>query len=270
MEIFCRKAYKKLCREIGEQDAFIELNELAFRYFIADVEEENMQKFIKKQSEEHGISVNSKPKDEMKILFAKNYIAMTYNVFEIFFDDFRKEYNDFNNEDNRFDYELTQKKGKQITRFQFLLNRFPSLKTVIPLNHQNLYFYFKEIRTNTTHIASDISKIDKLYENLLTDSEEFCLNCKKKEFVIKKLPNPYEEISFDDWLMFTKLIKSIALKISKLTVPSAQKIADNYKLKKFNKYKDISKKKDGVRKKLWTDFYIDNDFNLFEELNLLI
>lgn len=60
--------------------------------------------------------------------------------------------------------------------------------------------------------------------------------------------------------MFTKLVKSIAYEISKLTEPEPLSLITYYNLKRFNKYSDIQRKKESVKKILWSDFVIDEHF----------
>ena len=298
--MYCRIGYKKLLRDIGLQDTFIELNELSQRYFevkmieygnlkekefiklnqelpqkklvieVAKYKKAKEKEFIDIQSKKYKISVNSDLKEKMRILFAKNYIAMTYNSFEIFFDDFRKEYNQFNNTGDSFDYELTLKKNVKITRFEFLLKKFPLLNAKIPTNHKNLYYYFKEIRTNTTHAKSDKSKIEDLYKKLELDTVEFSSSKKRKEFTFKTLPKQHQKLDFDDWLIFTKLIKSIALEISKITNPSPEKLIKKYNLKQLNRYKTKTKRKEAVKKTIWSDFFVEDNFDFFNKIDILL
>lgn len=260
----CRIAYNKLKRELGILDAYIELSELSHRDFILNAKNSsNIKDFVKNKSQEHNIIVSANSIEKIKRTFVLTYISLTYNAFEVFFEDFRSEYNLFSNK--RFDYELSQEK-KSITRFNFLLHNFKELGQKIPKSHIDLYNYFRAIRIRTTHPKSKIKNIESAFNALNIDQETFIAKKKKKEFKIESIPNNFNELTFDDWLMFTKLVKSIANEISKLTIPEPLKLIKHYNLKRLNKYSDFEKKREAVRKNLWSDFMIDKNFNSFEEI----
>lgn len=265
----CRIAFKKMERELGLLDSYIELSELSNRDFILNAKKYgNTEEFVKLKSNQHKIYVNTNSITQIENSFVLAYISMTYNAFEIFFDDFRIEYNIFS-KDN-FDYHLTKKGGKQITRLQYLFERFKELKEMIPNSHINLFNYFRVIRIKATHNNYEIKNIINAYEKLIVEDDFSLKISKKKEFKIEVLPNEYYNLNFHDWLMFTKLVKSIALKISKLTVPVPNNLISYYNLKRLNKYKSLQRKKEAIKKVVWSDFKIDNNFFFFDEINKLL
>lgn len=189
----CRIAFNKLERELGLLDSYIELSELSHRDFILNAENaSSVEEFVKNKSRQHNIIVSTNSISKIKNTFIPTYISLTYNAFEIFFDDFRNEYNLFSK--NKFDYRLTKKGGKSTTRLNFLLEK---LEQRIPRNHIILFNYFRTIRIRTTHQKFEIKNIENAYQKITLD-KKVLEKRPKKEFRINSIPNDYENLAFDD------------------------------------------------------------------------
>lgn len=217
---FSFKAFRNLKKGLGEFDAVVECNEIAIREFIDNHKaSHNPEQFIQELSEKHGVRV-----DTINInLFASRirlfYILSVAQQGEQFFEEFIKEYKT---------YYLSLKWQDKIdgeTDFDYLLKHiFTSKKQGINEIGKAIYEglnYYRLVRNKFTHSErNDIKKLNNLSRKLNQYKDFY-----STKFHSHNSPNNYEDIDFNDFLLFTNILKHIGYTLCKKCKPNNIELA---------------------------------------------
>jgi hypothetical protein len=251
---FRLKCVAKLYNELGRYDAVVEFTELSVRSFISEANTTgDFNRFIAAKSAEHGIVVNSVPEDIFRARISQSYILSVYQTAEGFFHEFKTELEELEGEPIK----LEESKSDYFTKLVNYVAKTNQKKSQIGLYRLSLFNYYRIVRNKYSHdfIADEHVKdaFDKLNPHLASISADYMqLNA----------PNSFEEIGFDDFILFSRLVKDIADKINELIVPENDNMLLNYYRKKdlYKKYPDHSARKNNALKAHINDnFGLDND-----------
>jgi hypothetical protein len=216
---FSFKSFRNLKKGLGEFDAVVECNELAIREFLKNLNKSpNQDTYIQELSENHNVRVDT----VLVKLFAPRirqfYIMSVMQKSEQFFDEFKTEYKSYGNTwINKIDGE---------TEFDNLLKNVFGTKakgiTEIGEEVYNGFEYYRLVRNRFAHSEEkNDKKLNGYYEKAEKYKTFYNIN-----FHCVAVPNGYKKINFDDFLLFTNIIKNIGYTLCEKCKPDNQKLAE--------------------------------------------
>lgn len=216
---FSFKAFRNLKKGLGEFDAVVECNEMAIREFLKNLNaSQDQKKFIQDLSQKHGVRVDTVSVDLFSSRIRLFYILSVMQQAEQFIDEFRKEYRTYNStwankEDGETDFD------------NLLLNIFSSKGrgiNEIGIEFYHGFEYYRLVRNRFAH--SEEKDLKKL--------ENQCLKISKyatfynSTFHSVNSPNNYDKIDFNDFLLFTNIVKHIGYTLCEKCKPDNAQLAD--------------------------------------------
>ncbi|ATU25872.1 MULTISPECIES: hypothetical protein [Bacillus] len=226
---FQLQCYRNLNSKLGFSDAIVEINEVALRELINSGKQFKFGSYIKKLSDTHGIIVDySNSPDILNVKMAGSYLVTVYTEFELFLHEFKDDYNMLNN--NKCDFK--EKNGSKLE--QIYEKYYPIFNYKRDLNFK-IAEYYRLCRNKIIHSKFDSSlekKLSKAY-NDLQEFKEIIIDT----FNIKDAPNEIKDLCFDDFILYTKVIKKIGKHLCELVEPSNQEdVILSLNLNKFKKF----------------------------------
>lgn len=218
---FRLKCTTELINNLGKYDAIVEFTEIAIRDFIHIANNSgDFDSYLKCKSAEHEIKVDSIDRTIYRSRISQSYILSVYQTFELFLRQFRDEHNDLFNGNWKFDdstESLLLKLIKQISTVNKAKTSFGEFRL-------ELFDYYRRIRNKYSHEYIDDSKLHKAFAQVSKYKNDISINYPKLV-----APNEFNGITFDDFILFTRLVKDIASGLNDLIQPiSNSLIADYY------------------------------------------
>jgi hypothetical protein len=200
---------------LGKSDAIVECTELSIREFIMNsLSATSTQQYIQGLSAKHSIRVDN---SEMLLLsshISQLYIITVYAQAEEFLESFRDEHP----LSPDWQYEGSDDLLKKILKN--IKQNYQTSKKLVGSLEVELFDHYRMVRNRFVHIEIDTSKIDsrvwQLREEVKTNSNYCQLNA----------PNIYSDMSFDDFILFTRVVKQLAFKLCQAGRPSDRQLAD--------------------------------------------
>ncbi len=245
---------RRLERYLGESDSILELDELACRFFIHAADHSgNPRGFVAECSNKFGVCVNLAEFSAWRVHLAQRHIVAVYESAERFFKEFRREHSELHRREwtgdkdgkNRIDLALenvgpTKERAEQIVGLD-LISRFE---------------YYRLVRNWIVHDRTrkpekEVSALEELAEYSETNAA-----------ALGKLaaPNPPESLTFDDFILFSRVTKLIAEKLSALGKPSEDSWIATFDIKPFKALlKDQERMRNAIAGKLRTDFGMESE-----------
>jgi len=218
---FILPCFRKLKKKLGKLDAIVECNELAVREFISNVKQSSKPtEYINEVSLMFNVKVNNVDIEYMPIRISHLYILSTYQQAEIFIKKFRNEHPASKDWRSREDKESPLK---------HILDCINISSTNLQQYLIDIFEYYREVRNRFAH---EESKENSTMTALLTKIK------KHEDDILKEykiIPNKYENINFDDFLLFSRVTKDIALELCNLSQPTDDKIIEMLKI--YSQYK---------------------------------
>ncbi len=210
------KSYRNLKNNLGKFDAIVEYNELAVREFFACAEGyENPNEYISLLSERHHIRVNAVNLSAMPTRIAQFYILSVFQQAEEFLENFRREYKEFVQKEWADDEKdsLLEKILKNIGTV-FLENR-----SAIGELKLEIFDYYRLVRNQFMHTEIKGERLNTYFGKLRNYSEHI-----NAEYKVNQAPNKYNEMSFEDFILFSRVTKDIAFELCQLGRPSDEEL----------------------------------------------
>jgi hypothetical protein len=209
------QAEKNFRRLLSEQDSCFHTNQVSLIFLEKHIEENSLdnEEFIRSLSHKYNISAGNKNWEVTKLMIARSYVVQTYNIQEIFFKEFNKEYQKYK---GLTTWKKTIKKGdsdKNLDPYSQLILNIPTSVSKIfaatPESH--LIHYYRLVRNGIVH-KSEISleKPTEYYKkNISTQLEHF-----KKyydflpdgELPAPNLPN---SLNHNDFFIYSRCLKNL-------------------------------------------------------------
>lgn len=228
---FTYKCLRDLYAYSGQIDALLHLNELANRELISQAKQSSdVRTFIIELSRRHKISTDLSRFDGLLVEIAKNYTVTVDHSAERFLVEFRKEHQEL------FDKKWKEKQEGESWLDNTIINIFGSRNSAIQvLGEINLeiFDYYHGIRNYVVHPRSEESrkkKIDEKFNNLKKHQEEIT-----KLHQSSLAPNAIETLKFEDFKLFSKVVKHIALELCKHENPSDEQIIKIFNISDLKK-----------------------------------
>lgn len=243
----------KLYKDLGRYDAIVEFTEIAIRDFENRIPTETQfDVFLQQKSREHNIKVDSVDQNIFRSRISQSYILSVYQNAELFIHSFRSEYNDL----------FATSWSLDDTKENLLIK---SLRKVIPINRAKkeigeyrleIFDYYRVVRNKYSHEIIKDKKVDKAFKEVSLFNELIC-------DVYPKLnaPNQFNEICFDDFILFTRTFKDIAKIMCEIITPEKEIFIDYYKRKKLftNLNENLTRKNNAIKGHIQSNFGLSGE-----------
>lgn len=197
----CRK---RLWKTLGEYDALVEYMELSTRKFKSlynSQHELSFSEFLSKEARNEGICLNDLTLQNYECFKYKYYLILPYSAFDRFLDDFRKDFKFL------FDKEIPLLQNK--AKFQSILDflRGNSFSVQMDSFSNNLFDYYRLGRNSLAHDnLKKIAEIEALFRAIAVNDVHL-------HYPSLTAPNDMMNFAFDDFILCTANLKSIADKL---------------------------------------------------------
>lgn len=234
---------------LGKSDAIVECTELSIREFIMNsLIATSTQQYVQELSAKHNIRVDNIEVPLLRSHISQLYIITVYAQAE----EFLKSFQDEHPLSPNWQCEKEDDPLKKILKNSN--QDYQTSKKLVGCLEVELFDHYRMVRNRFVHVEIDTSRIDskvpKLREEVKNNSNYRQLNA----------PNIYSDMSFDDFILFTRIVKQLAFKLCQAGRPSDRQLADavstiiqskNSSLS-FQKLKQLKYKPDRVKNCLET------------------
>ncbi len=194
--------YKSLNLNMGKLDAGVNCNELAVRRFFREAHAApDLISYVQSMSGEYGVRVDHVDLETLRLRVSHLYVLSVYQQAEEFFHRFREEHP----QASSWGY------NQKLSLFENLLrNMGPSYKEVRAVVGEleiRIFDYYREIRNRFMHAEANEERADKRLEKVARELRE--ATQERQNYARPSAPNGYQEVSFDDFILFTRTVKRI-------------------------------------------------------------
>lgn len=228
---FTLPVYRDLKTRLGYYDSITELNELAIRELIkAAGNDDTPGQYIQNLSKEHGIHVNfSEFSKELSAIMSQSYIVTIYQSADLFLREYQREHCFIHGV--TWSYEEVKKGGTRLEQaFRNTEKNYDILNTL----DYKIYDYYRLVRNFVVHPNIKDKETIKLLQNELILEKSFI----NEKYKVESAPSKIDEICFEDFVLFTKVVKELARILCELAKPSSKKIIVSLNINKFSKIRN--------------------------------
>jgi hypothetical protein len=212
---FAFRCYRNLKSNLGALDAIVECNELAVREFVAYAKDsKDPGAFISQLSTRHAIRVNHVDLEHFRVRAAQLYILSVYQQTEDFLERFRDEHPGSDT------WKYIEGDSLLVSILKNVGGGFNSNRAFVERFRLEVFDYYRISRNRFMHTEVN----DKRLENQLTTVAAFSAEI-QSIYGIRNAPNSFDRLSFDDFLLFSRVTKDIAYKLCQLGRPNDQELA---------------------------------------------
>lgn len=216
---FSFKAFRNLKKGLGEFDAVVECNEMAIREFLKNLKaSQDKKEFIQDLSQKHGVRVDTVSVELFSSRIRLFYILSVMQQAEQFINEFRKEYKTYNPT-------WLEKEEGETDLDNLLRNIFTSKGRGIDSIGKEVYHGFEYYRLVRNRFAHSEEKDIKKLENQCAKIGEY-KGFYNSAFHSVDSPNNYNKIDFNDFLLFTNIIKNIGYTLCEKCKPDNSQLAE--------------------------------------------
>jgi len=203
---------RKLLKELGAQDAAIQLQELAIRFLRESAPADNVKagEFLRRQFKEHGLPHGTYDFDELRRMTATSYIVLTYAEVEGAFGGLIAEIKAQLPPGVNW---VDQRGKSNLAPLDQLTVNLPkgSRAALTDKPEAALIDYYRCLRVSDAHRSKKTAaQATKAFGRLQPMRAAFC------ETYLLDAPNPPEQVHFDDFLLFTRAVKYLSRSINEL------------------------------------------------------
>lgn len=206
-------AYQEFKRTLGRADAAIEFSELAIRKLLSELHLSSQKEaFIESSSRTFGVRVNSSNPRLIRSLTSNLHLISVHQQFELFLQDFRTQAT-----------HITWSKSEGDSWLYGIMKAFPggfqqNVSKIGQLEYE-LADYYRLVRNSFTHTGSEHS-VSKDVRKLRARAQA------TNKYAKLDAPNEQPEINFDDFVLYSRVAKELALGLCSAARPSDHEIAD--------------------------------------------
>lgn len=209
-------SYKELKSNLGSHDAMIEVNELAFRSFVHQAEKHgNARKFVEENSKRYHVCVNVSDLSTIQSKTRLSYIVTVYQSADLFYRQFGSEHAKL------YDKPWSPKLDNEAPLQHVIRN----LACSSDVAHQKissariaLFEYYRRMRNHIVHPSS--APREDRYSFLRSHLGEI----HKMYSTLQDAPHQMANVDFDDFILFSRLVKDIAAVLCELAAPSDEEL----------------------------------------------
>jgi hypothetical protein len=203
------RCYHTLKRNLGKVDSITECTELAVCEFVTNaLSFGDPTGYVRTLSEKHGIKVDNVDPVALHTRVSQLHILAVYQQAEEFLESFRDEHPAARS--------WTYSSGDTLLN-RILKNLGDDIRTVhrqVGVLEIDLFDYYHQIRNRFMHTEISEKRLNSRVEDLQ------CAVQSSEEYGKLKAPNSYREMSFDDFILFTRVTKHIAQRFCQLGKPT--------------------------------------------------
>jgi hypothetical protein len=232
--MFIYKSRRELLKYLGQLDGLVQLNEIALRYFQKqNPEKKDLIDAIKVGSIEIKVNVSYIEWPNFFDRFYKELISSIYSSFEKFYDLYWSElqvlFPDQYQEKDQID---KNKLTRLLKYYLIIVKKRPNISD----NIINIFRYYHSLRNDTVHPErANTKKTKELLEKL---------DLEKTKLEFNFSPAGINSVSFDDYLLFSKVTKKICIELSDKITPTTENlihlIPKKFTADKFNGERKIT------------------------------
>lgn len=202
--------YLRLKRELGEIDACAECQEIAVREFLHNCKNAaDPASIIQRLSRIHGIRVDSVDLERFAQCNTELQLVAVTQAFEVFLNDYIGEHPRLGSRESR---------DHQETLLDFIVRRLKIAPGASRALRQSLeyrvYNYYRVLRNTVAHGARSGAAVASAKNRGLDQLKRDCESC--SEYQRLDAPNSETLLSFDDYVLFTRASKRLALHLCEL------------------------------------------------------
>lgn len=245
---------RRLARYLGESDAILEIDELASRFFVdAAQQSENPKEFVADCSVKFGVCVNLAEFDAWRAHLAQRHIVAVYESAERFLNEFRREHSALHRQ------EWTEKKDGMTLIDHVLANVGPTKEQAGQTVGLDLIARFEYYRLVRNWIVHDRTRTPEKETEALRTLPEYA-DANAAALGRLAAPNPPASLRFDDFILFSRVTKLVAERLSVLGKPTEESWVSTFDMKPFKALlKNPERLKNAVAGKLRTDFGMNSE-----------
>lgn len=251
---FSLPCVRRLYQYLGEYDALVELTELATRSFVHDAHESgDVFQYVTGRSDQHNVRVNVNRFEGFSAHLAGSYLVTVAMAAERFLQEYRREHFALFGRDWVGDAEGA-------TRLDVTLRNVAAseqqARVAVGEDLISRFNYYRLVRNEICH-AKDENKID-----LRMQAFANCRQLSEDNLAMGSLvaPNPIEALTFDDFVLFTRVVKKIADKLNALALPTYDLLKKQFPLEAYRKRIVKSERlRNAICGRLRTEFGLDSD-----------
>jgi hypothetical protein len=212
----------------------VEIAELAIRDFLKRLAAaDSPEDFLKSKCEEHSIMVSLNQPQDYYHQIILGHIAGVYHLFETFLYEMQAEFNHICG--TKWAFEQGRTKLAQTTAFFESKSRYNQTDK-IPSYLIDTVDYYHQLRVYFSHKkTTSEAEINQKYKKAKAHYQDDVLLLKYK---ISNSPRVILALTFEDFFLFTQVVKELALQISSTGYPDSETFAKLPPIKKINKYSD--------------------------------
>jgi hypothetical protein len=221
------KAEARLRQYLGEYDALVELNELAVRYFVDSAQKTgDVRSFVDNASASHGVRVNADSLDDLRLNTAKTHILVVYQSADQFLAEFEREHCWLHQ--RAWKGQGKEKKSPLERVLEEVAGSYGEGQRVIGKAQESVFEYYRQVRNLITHRddptseeaednladSEDVGKRTKQLESMHKGLHNRFLDEIKETFGLEGVPHRFNELTFDDFILYSRNLKLIAERLS--------------------------------------------------------
>ena len=238
-QTFTLPCFRTLVKMLGRFDALVEYQELANRILLDafNKSDESFNVFLTRVAKEQSLVLNDITLQDYKSSLVEGFLVYPDACFDDFLGDYKKEVRLLTG----CDYDLNKHEGCPFERIMKALKK-ERILLMVDDNRVKLYMYYHSLRNDFAHHLEKDNK-DK-YDDINKDTI-------KAQYNKLNAPNSKELLNFDDFILCTANIKTIAFEMMSSLLPYVdweQRAVEN-KITWFKNYNRYSEKIDDERRK---------------------
>lgn len=216
------KHLRKIKKLIGIQDASLQTNQLAILFLEENVNSsKNSELFLKELFDKHKVSRGTYDLSQFKNTIYKSYILQTYNLVEPSLKKLNKFYRYYNNFEGNW---KTKNGDKNLDPFNQLIINLDSKSRKEIKSYPEYYLmdYYRLVRNSIVHLQNDKNEHSitiQYYNDLLQDKIEYFNYTYELS-----APNIPTEITFEDFMIYTRAIKYFINIINNVCFPKIENL----------------------------------------------
>lgn len=243
----------ELYKNLGRFDAIVEFTELSIREFIKQASASgNFDTFLQDKSSQHNIYVHAVDLSIFRARISHSYILSVYQTAELFLHQFREEHIDLYNVPWTLDNSTDNLLIKTIRK----ISAINPATLHIGAHRLSIFNYYRVVRNKYSHDRISEVRVDREFQNISQITSQI-----QNDYPEVIAPNTYDNISFDDFILFSRVIKDISYKLNDLVRPTNEQLQDYYARKDL--FRELNENKNrkinALKGHMLSNFGIENE-----------
>ena len=243
---------------MGELDALVEVTELAARSFTASsLKHKDLRTFIEHESKEHGVRVQMGEWKSWRHHLIGTYISIVYQSAEQFLRSFRREHEKLHDVPWKRGFRKksvkSKKKRKKLDPLTAALRNIHGSEKHVGKDIISRFHYYRLLRNGAAHKGEKSSnKIQRQFSKIEAYSKE-----NMELFKLLRAPNSPETLNFDDFILFSRIVKRVGEQLCSLSMPPKERWQFVVPFDRFRRSGNATRIQNAIQGWLRTEYGID-------------